>query len=1231
MRALRRTLRSLLCLSLLAALAQAQSPLGRLAGTAQDQTGAIVAGALVTLTDEGTAQERTALTTAAGNFSFPQLTAGAYTVQVALAGFKTAVYRQVKIEPGQEYSLNASLALGESVTVVQVIAGADLVHTTSPEVSETVAQRQMLDLPLKGRNTLELVRLQAGVPGIITRTPTAINGGRPSWTQVTQDGINIQDNYLRTDALDELPGNPGSDIIGLGEFTVITNTQGADAAGGASLVKLITPAGANQLHGNLTELYRNSALAANTWFNNRAGIALPALNRHQFGGRVGGPLLKSKLFFFAFYEGFRQSTGVGESRGFYQATGKVRNMIIPAHDDLLTGVFRYVRQSDGSLQAVNVLQLAGVALDPHVKRLILDRVPSAAHVNNFKVGDSVNGRLLNSAGFSFNQRAYQSRNQFGFRNDYQAHQAHRLEFTFARSGSGASDPAQVADDSATDTIHPKSRLTANTTPTLAVGAWRWTISPRLHNEIRAGVNLVRVATRNREELEGLRFDVPLLTNPIVTSQPHGREIVTRQFIDNAVLVSGNHSFQCGGSLQQVRVNLFNDSTRFPSITFGFNAATPTNLRLTAARFPGGSISPSDLDKANQWVALLGGLIGSVHQGFGLQDKTSGFVAGLPPRRSTYRFDDLAGYFQDDWRLKPNLSLRAGLKWEYFSPLRQERDLAQFPVLNGRAVREVLLDPNVARDFVNGDFYQKDLNNFAPAFGLAWAPRKNGKTSLRAGYTLAYINEEVVRVGERAATINERGGTIINGSNRLTDAALGFVTFSAALPPVPPPSFNLPAQMPYKYANDSVALLRGAQLFAIDPRLRQPYVHELSLSFERELPNDFAVEGRYVATLGRKIWRGLDLNQLRLSTDFLADYRRARRNGFLAQAAGGGFNPSYNPQLPGSQPLTVIPNLGGNLLREPALSYLRTGEVGSLAGFFTDQVFARAARDAFVPNPSLYAANLVTNGAETDYHALQVEARRRFRQGFFGQFNYTFGKVLATSGGTRDDRFEPALDNARPELEKTRAEFDLTHILHANLLYELPAWRFRNVPRGLRQALAGWQVNTIFHWQSGAPFSILSGRGTFNRATRSLLNPANASLTRAQIRALLGMRKLAGGVFYFDPQVIDPATGKAAGPDNPDNTAGFPGQVFFNPAAGTVGTLQRLQFDGPAQFAWDLSLLKRTRVSERFELEFRAEFFNVLNHPSFAVEDFNINANGFGGVNALSQEPRVIQFAVRLNF
>ena len=243
----------------------AQSTLGRVVGVARDDSGAVLPGATVTLESRATGASLTTVTQSDGGFIFPQVRPGLYSVTLELAGFKPVTYNEVKVDPGQEYSLAAKLDVGGLNEAVQVTAGVDLVHTTTPEVTNTVRQEQILELPLNARNPIELIRLQAGVPGVAARNSTAINGGRPTWTQTTQDGINIQDNFIRTNSLDFVPNRPTSDIVG--EFTIVTNTQGVDAAGGASQVRMITPSGTNEFHGSAYEFNRHSKLSANSWFN----------------------------------------------------------------------------------------------------------------------------------------------------------------------------------------------------------------------------------------------------------------------------------------------------------------------------------------------------------------------------------------------------------------------------------------------------------------------------------------------------------------------------------------------------------------------------------------------------------------------------------------------------------------------------------------------------------------------------------------------------------------------------------------------------------------------------------------------------------------------------------------------------------------------------------------------------------------------------------------------------
>ena len=1244
-------------LLLLTAGALAQNTLGRITGVVRDPTGAIVAGATVTVSNESTKQQVQVVTTnGEGLFLLPQLSAGSYTVKIEMAGFKTISYTDVKVDPAQEYSLNATLDIGQASETVQVAAGSDLVHTTNAEINNTVIRRQIVDLPLNGRNPIELIRLQAGVVGLPTRTSTTINGGRPTWTQVTQDGINIQDNFIRTNSLDFVPNRPTSDTIG--EFTITTNTQGADTAGGASQVKLVTPPGTSEFHGSLYEFNRNSALSANSWFNNATinrttgkSIPRPFLNRNQFGGNIGGPVLvpkkvfgpfggwndgKDKLFFFFSYEGFRQRT---------QTT---QNQTIPANNDYLTGVFRYVRPSDNTVQTINVINvLPGVTLDPKVKSLLLDRVPSAALVNNFDRGNSSSTRLLNTAGRRFLQGDANDRNQYVMRFDFKATDNHNFEFIHQRF----KEPDDRTD---LDFINKRPKVFTQADVKLLVGAWRWIATPRLNNELRIGANLAPVTFDSVENYNGLLFPTQAntdnvltslgVTAPEVTFQPQGRDTRTFQFSDNASYIVGDHSLQFGGSLQRIKVQPFNFAGRFPTVTFGFSSAAPTAIQLTAANFPGGSISATDLANANALRAFLGGVITSVSQTFQANDQTSGYLAGVPSLRN-YTLDDWAFYLQDSWRLKDNLTLRLGLKWEYFSPLREDNNVGLLPVDNKNSTLESLLDPNGTVAFVKGGFYGKDLNNFAPAVSIAWDPFRNGKTAIRAGYTMAFVNEETLTVANNAVAQNAGLSSQVNLQNL-------FTTFNAGVPSVSSPAFKVPRT----YA-DQLAINQTNAAFTADRNLKQPYVHQVSVSVERELGWNMAVEARYIGTMGRDVWRGLDFNQTNaaINQPFFGDFLRARSNGFIAlntpanapgctSATCGVFNPAFNANLAGSQQLGVLTSStlgGGSLANANVRNFIQTGQVGSLADFYTSgsagASVALTARPFFLgsANPGIYAADLILNGGSTDYHAFQGEIRRRLSNGVFGQLNYTFSKVLTNSAGTAQSRLEPFIDNARPNLERTRAEFDVTHVLHGSVIYELPfgnGKRFLSSGKALDRLVGGWQVNTIVHAQSGAPISILSGRGTFNRGGRSGGNPVNSTLTSDQIKDLFGIFKQPDGrVFYIDPKVIDPSTGRGVGPDNLNNTAGFNGQVFFHPTGGDIGALQRLQFDGPSQTRWDFSVIKRTRIFEDKNLEFRADFFNLLNHPLFFVGDYSVNDTTFGRITSLNFGARVTQLALKLNF
>ncbi len=1200
----------------LAVAASAQTTLGRLAVTVLDMSGGVLPGATVTVTNLKTNDVQTSVTNEVGAFVFPQVTVGTYKVEITLEGFKSATFTNVVINVGQEYSLTARLDVGGVTETVTVEAGASLVTTTTPEVSATIQQKQVLDIPLANRDVTNLIKLQPGVQAFTNRANTVVNGGRPTWTQVTLDGINIQDNFIRTNSLDFLPNRPTSDNVS--EFSITTSVAGADTAGGATSVRMVTPSGTNKLTGSVYEFNRDAQFAANSFFNNAAKpkVPKPELSRHQFGGRIGGPIQRDRVFFFANYEGMRQKTQ------------SAQNLVIPANTGFYQGVFRYVG-TDGVVRTANVLELAGLRVDPTLQADVFSRIPGPENVNNYNVGNSTASRVLNTAGYRFNQTDLNNRDQYTFRLDFEASNTHRFE-------GGASYFKETDDRTDLDSISPDRPLVyTSSDPKRFWAAWRWAVGPRLHNELRGGANLAPVAFltdwdySNASALYNMNLGI---INPVggwgsgTAFLAQGRYTDTYQLNENASLMLGSHQIQVGGSWQRNRVNPYNYAGMYPTVNLAFSSAAPAGVQLTSAQLPG--ISAADLASANAMAAMLGGVVSSVAQTFQVQSKTSGYVPGIPSNEH-YTLDNVAAFVQDNWRWKPNFTVRGGLKWEYYSPIKEDNDLGFLPVLAGRSFEQTMLDPSTVVSFVNGNYYKKDLNNFGPTAGFAWDLTRDGRTAMRGGYSLTFVNEESVTVARGAA----RGNAGLSTTRTLSQL---YTTASAGIPVQQAPAFQSERTLA-----DQIALGTTQVLWGIDPNLSAPHVHQVSLGIQRELGWATALEARYVGTFGRGIWRGRDFNQIQISPEFLADFTRARANGFAAQAAGRAFSPLYNADVPGSQPLTVLPSFG-LLTNSTAVSNIQTNQVGALVDQYISQLgtAGAVARAAFLQNPGIYASNGVTNGGFSDYNALQLELRRRFTSGFFGQVNYTLSDTKTDSSGTAQNRFEAFMDNNRPGLSIGRSIFHVTHVVQANAIYELPfgtGRKWLNDGGIADWVLGGWQLGGIASWQSGSPISITSARATFNRAGRSGCadqvgcNTAVTTLSADQIKSLLGVRKVGDKIYWIDPKVIDPLSGRAVGADNASNAPGFDGQVFFNPSAGEVGNLPVMAFDGPSQFRIDLALSKRFRFAERYGFELKGEAFNLTNTPSFFIGDMNVNSTTFGRLTGVNIGSRYMQLSGRFDF
>jgi hypothetical protein len=387
----------------------------RLTGSVQDPSGAAVPAATVDVYLPGGAKPVVSMsTTAEGIFAFVSIPSGTYDVVVTASGFRKHTERGVVLTPATETAIPAiKLEVGSVTDVIEVTGNAVTVQTTNSEISANITRQQIQDLPVLNRSPLGFISTQAGA-NIGRGGVTVINGQRTTFTNVTLDGINIQDNFIRTNALDFSPNLLLLDQVA--EVTLSTSNTNPAAGNGASQVTFVTPSGGNTFHGNLFVQNRNSKFAANSWFSNQSGTPKAFLNQNQLGGSIGGPTKKDKLFFYAQYEAFRR----------HQQTTQTRTIMT---DTARQGVFTYL--VGGAPVQANVLTLSGLSMDPTMKALI-DREPPASAINSTTAGDSSSLSVLrNTGGYTYNLRNNRIRNNVTGKLDYNLSTRNSFAVTFA--------------------------------------------------------------------------------------------------------------------------------------------------------------------------------------------------------------------------------------------------------------------------------------------------------------------------------------------------------------------------------------------------------------------------------------------------------------------------------------------------------------------------------------------------------------------------------------------------------------------------------------------------------------------------------------------------------------------------------------------------------------------------------------------------------------------------------
>lgn len=1240
----------------------AQGTTGKLVGTVSGPDG-VLPGATVVVTDMQTAKERTLTTSSGGTFEVT-VEYGQYSVKVTAAGFKTTTYENVKIDAEREYSLNAKLDIGAITEVVTVTATTEQINSSNPELSTTISTREIRDLPLNTRNPLGLLNLQAGV----NATTSSINGQRSSATAFTRDGLNVQDNFIRSGAF--VSDQPTVDDTG--EFTFTSQNAGVEQGGGTSLVQLVTPRGGKDFHGALFEFNRNSKFAANTFFGNQAGLARPFLNRNQYGGSFsgsipflhfgeGGPTVdKNKLFFFTNYEAFRLAQ---------QASITGLTTLLPT---ARTGSFTFI-DTGGVTRTVNVLNGTGfssvptaaqggvIGVDPVIAARLLSRLP-----------DSGNGT---TTGINFTQATSllrgdpRTRNSYTTRIDYDINDLNTLNFVYRFNNDVDARTDQAAGFS-------KDAFVSTTGPTyFFAGAYRMTLGNNLSNEIRAGFQRSGVLFDEGDSIPAdYLIGQTLFTSPEGSFRTQGRKTLYRNMQDNAVYTFGNHSFRFGGQMEWQET----ESLNFVGTTPTYNISTTANPNtpgLTAAQIcpvvAPTCINGTDLGRANALRYLLGGFISNGTRTANLASAEEGYNFG--PSTFLLNYEIYSAYLSDAWRVRPNLTLNLGLRYEFYTPLNNTQVRYLEPIFPNPDDISTVATPGNVLNFVGtnvgrpGDFTNGDKNNLAPSVGFAYSPHFNGGilgfltgggTVIRGGFRVNYLNDEYLRAPDAFNQANTGlGAQTVQTASNLRSALTPRTDFIA------PPGLNtLPGlpTLPRTFAANNPTFL--GSVFGVDPNYQVPRVYEWNIGIQREIGLKTVAEVRYVGNMSNDMIRSYDFNQLDIfNNGFYGDFLKARENCRLQGLTINPANPifactsaAFNAAIVGSQPLNVFNNLnlagGGALNNATIVQFIQRGEVGQLARQYIG--LNQEGTVKFQPNPDIFATEILTNKGKFRFNALQAEIRHRFSDGVSFQVNYTFQKTLADVPDDSQLRQSPLQDNNDPGLQFGRPDFDRTHTINANMIYELPfgkGKRFLNHGGWIDKVFGGFQFATIVNLSSGPPLGIVDPRGTKAIASRSTRQSATSSLTTGEIKKLMGVFNTPNGIFMINPSVLFAlgSNGQRLDLNQPlpagvtitsiraassFGQAPFAGQVFFFNQAGSTGNLPRNFINGMPYLNWDASMAKNIRFSETMRLQLRMEAFNVLNKqvPFFGA-DLNIDSSNFGRVTSTYNGARIIQFGARFDF
>lgn len=906
-----KTAAALVLVTLCGALAFGQAiTTGSVTGTVTDPAGGVVAGATVLVRNNDTGAETTMQSSDSGTFSAASLPTGTYTITITSPNFKKAVVQDVKVNVGTASSINIALEVGavtETVTITG--AGGELLQTQSATVGQTITGRQITDLPQSSRDALDLVLLLPGTntPGS-PRTST-VNGLPKGSLNITLDGVNVQDNNLKSAFGGGFFTYVRPRIDAIDEVTVSTSNPGAESSGeGAVQIKFVTRSGGNEFHGSLYEYHRHDTFNAAYWFNNRSGQGVDKLRLNQYGGRVGGPVRipglydgRDKFFFFTNMEEFRLPESLTRQRTILNPLAQTGVFTTTAGQTV--NLFTLAAASNCGTAAVPAA-CTGNTTDPDVVAL-LGRIRASTSQGSLRTADN------NRQEFTFSNQGGQLRRFMAVRFDYNLTDKHHIENTWNYQRFGGKDVDFL---NSTDPAFPGFVGGVGGQNSL-----RWSNSSALRSNLTGSiVNEARLGFQGGNSFfrgnlspaaytDQAGFSLTLgagLTNPQVANSNQRRNSPVKTFTDNVTWVKGTHSINFGGAFSRYNTWTNSINVMVPVITFGVDANDPSARIFTAANLaanaPGVTFSTADITLAQGIYALLTGRVTSVGRNAYLDEEGQELgVNGIYVNR--FQMDEWGFYGQDSWRFRPNLTLNFGLRWEVQEPLISlNRAVTYAPEsrIFGISAGRGLFNPGPALPgATKTDFrilepgerpYNTDYNNFLPSVGFAYSPDwksgilnrffgSTGQTVLRGGYSIATVREGLA-IGTSILSSNPGGVTSASTSTALSGAQfLQPGTLFRDRAALAPPSIDLSPDFPVTGVSTT-----GANTF--EQNLRIGYVQSWTAGIQREITKDMVFEARYVGNRGVKLWRQVNYNEINvIENGFINEFRLAQANLFANNA------------------------------------------------------------------------------------------------------------------------------------------------------------------------------------------------------------------------------------------------------------------------------------------------------------------------------------------------------------